>query len=582
MNFDKPAQTTAMQFFNPSDSEDLEAKLLDEPKATNEAVPDEVVAESDGAVINTISPNPKEPITEFYKRTGHGSVEEFMQDPNNEGKIGRNSKGVPFVRENVEYRVKPNNASSGEGETAKQVVEEQNIPGLRSTTTGQDFLANRETEAAKQAEAAKKQTEIELANAEPVPEAKLDDKPVEEVVKLVSETKQDDSFNQINSKQNKELITATLPEDVKSPFKTVVDEMDALEIEPDGEDFYKKIADDINTKIDAYNTKINAVAEKKITPTFEGFDKFLAVLGASLGAYGSAMTGTPNFALKIVEGAIDRDAQMFLKSKEIRTKSLESQRSDMIMRRGELLQMAQNRTSQMIQSKTFELAKAKGKADVIALDKGLQERIANNLRTYQLATATIVSNIVISDAKIRQSLNTEQRKKMVNSLTMVDSKGEIRVMTAYVARDVDSAKKITEDQKDGLRVISLLDQINELHASPTIFLPAWMGGSDKSELNVLTAELELLLKQKMGMGANYSDYEQGRIKAIVPGTDISDMLYQHQTKSDKLRDEVIAKLERDKSVQSFGEIGNTDVADEILKASLTNIKKFGGRKISKN
>ena len=84
------------------------------------------------------------------------------------------------------------------------------------------------------------------------------------------------------------------------------------------------------------------------------------------------------------------------------------------------------------------------------------------------------------------------------------------------------------------------------------------------------------------MGANYSDYEQGRIKAIVPGTDISDMLYQHQTKSDKLRDEVIAKLERDKSVQSFGEIGNTDVADEILKASLTNIKKFGGRKKSKN
>ena len=59
-----------------------------------------------------------------------------------------------------------------------------------------------------------------------------------------------------------------------------------------------------------------------------------------MGAYGSAMTGTPNYALKIIEGAIDRDAQMFLKSKEIRTKSLENQRADMIMRRGELLQMA--------------------------------------------------------------------------------------------------------------------------------------------------------------------------------------------------------------------------------------------------
>ena len=576
MNFDKPAQTTAMQFFNPSDSEDLEAKLLDEPKATNEAVPDEVVAESDGAVINTISPNPKEPITEFYKRTGHGSVEEFMQDPNNEGKIGRNSKGVPFVRENVEYRVKPNNASSGEGETAKQVVEEQNIPGLRSTTTGQDFLANRETEAAKQAEAAKKQTEIELANAEPVPEAKLDDKPVEEVVKLVSETKQDDSFNQINSKQNKELITATLPEDVKSPFKTVVDEMDALEIEPDGEDFYKKIADDINTKIDAYNTKINAVAEKKITPTFEGFDKFLAVLGASLGAYGSAMTGTPNFALKIVEGAIDRDAQMFLKSKEIRTKSLESQRSDMIMRRGELLQMAQNRTSQMIQSKTFELAKAKGKADVIALDKGLQERIANNLRTYQLATSTIVSNLIVADATMKTARSKEDVKRYVNSYTATGVDGEPFIIPGYFARDAKAAEKLTEDQVRTNDVLRYIDELDVLYQKTDKMIPAWLGGDTSATIEQTRAKLEVLLKEQMGMGANYAVYEQGLIQAQMPGTNFTDKFINYKIKSDNLRREVLAKLKSQARIRGVAQVDPGQLASE------DNIKKFGGRKISKN
>jgi len=107
-----------------------------------------------------------------------------------------------------------------------------------------------------------------------------------------------------------------------------------------------------------------------------------------------------------------------------------------------------------------------------------------------------------------------------------------------------------------------------------------MGGSDKSRLNTLTAQLELLLKEQMNMGAHYSEYEQARIKAIAPGTDLTDMLYQHKIKSDALRDEVIAKLKRDKSVESFGEIGDSSAADQILRASQENIQKFGGTKIS--
>ena len=58
------------------------------------------------------------------------------------------------------------------------------------------------------------------------------------------------------------------------------------------------------------------------------------------------------------------------------------------------------------------------------------------------------------------------------------------------------------------------------------------------------------------------------------------MLFQHKIKSDALRDEVIAKVERDKTVQSFGEVGNTGAADTILRASQTNIKNFKGTRIS--
>ena len=77
------------------------------------------------------------------------------------------------------------------------------------------------------------------------------------------------------------------------------------------------------------------------------------------------------------------------------------------------------------------------------------------------------------------------------------------------------------------------------------------------------------------MGANYSEYEQSRIKAIVPGTDLTDMLFQHKTKSDQFRDEVIKKLKNDKSVESFGEAGNNKEAERIIKTGKSNLEKFG-------
>ena len=233
-----------------------------------------------------------------------------------------------------------------------------------------------------------------------------------------------------------------------------------------------------------------------------------------------------------------------------------------------------------MQSETFNLAKAEAKANIQALYDTRDQELALNKQNHSLVLAGYIKDLYISDVNLRASLSKEQRKKLVNSVTVTNSKGDLDIVTAYVARDVASAKKITQDQKNALKVLDILDEINELHKSPTVFVPAWMGGSDKSRLNTLTAQLELLLKEQMNMGAHYSEYEQARIKAIAPGTDLSDMLYQHKIKSDALRDEVIAKLKRDKSVESFGEIGDTGAADKILRASQTNIGNFKGTRIS--
>jgi len=233
-----------------------------------------------------------------------------------------------------------------------------------------------------------------------------------------------------------------------------------------------------------------------------------------------------------------------------------------------------------MQSETFKLSKTKAKADIKATYDKLAQELALNKQNVQLVLAGYMKDLYTSDVNFRASLSKEQRKKMVNSITVTNSKGDLDVITAYVARDTDTAKKITNDQKNAKTVLAILDEINELHKSPTVFVPAWMGGSDKSRLNSLTAKLELILKEEMNMGAHYSEYEQARIKAIAPGTDLTDMLYQHKIKSDALRDEVIAKLKRDKSVESFGEIGDSSAADQILRASQENIQKFGGTKIS--
>ena len=58
---------------------------------------------------------------------------------------------------------------------------------------------------------------------------------------------------------------------------------------------------DINEEIKANNEKLLQISEGKIQPYFGKEDtgrKFLAAIAAGLGAYASAMTGTPNFALK--------------------------------------------------------------------------------------------------------------------------------------------------------------------------------------------------------------------------------------------------------------------------------------------
>ena len=410
--------------------------------------------------------------------------------------------------------------------------------------------------------------------AKPVAEASIDGPPVTE--KVFEEPGGPVDTMPVNYEQKRQVVETTLPEDSKSVFKDVIDEIDELEIKPDSEDFYEKIADTINKNIDAYNTKISAIAEEKQKPTFEGWDKFLAVLGAAMGAYGSAMTGTPNFALKIMNDAIDRDAQAFLKSKEVRTKSLENQRMDLIMRRGELLQMAQNRTSQLMQAETFKLSKAEAKATIENLDKQLLQKIAENKQSYELVMAGMIKDFIISDASLRNSLNKENKKKYVNSFSTTDADGNTVIIPGYIARDTKTAEKLTEDQEMTSKALEYIAELDELYSSPEKYLPAWAGGKVSQRIDYITDRLELTFKRLEGMGANYTQYEQALIRGILPTSSLIDKFSKYKVKSASLKEAMIRGLKTSAKVR-----GVQSVTAPIL-ASQENIEKFGGKKVRKN
>ena len=243
-----------------------------------------------------------------------------MQNPANKENIKTTASGIPYVLEGVDYQVKPGVVLVEGGAT--------NISDLTVDTKAEGVLGKPpEIVPGDLGESVTKSEQGMVADFEVEPvvdveEPKLDGPPVveEEIVDVEEEPGDvtDLSITDIteaSAKQTAQIVGTTLPEDSKVVYEDVLTKIDGLGFEVPKEDFYDKIAEDINEKIAGYNTKISDVAEEKQKPTFEGWNKFLAVLGAAMGAYGSAMTGTPNFALKIIDGAIDRDTQAFLKSK---------------------------------------------------------------------------------------------------------------------------------------------------------------------------------------------------------------------------------------------------------------------------
>ena len=146
----------------------------------------------------------------------------------------------------------------------------------------------------------------------------------------------------------------------------------------------------IDQSISDYTAKIDEIAQEEISPPFEGdtMRKVLAVIGAALGAAASTFGGTPNYALQIIDKAIDREQQRKLKSKEMRMLSAREQRRILQEQRGQMLQFALNKTNQAIQA-----AQMKGQAAQSAIDIADVKGAAGTGRTQNVMNQITASTI---------------------------------------------------------------------------------------------------------------------------------------------------------------------------------------------
>ena len=288
-----------------ADEDDLIRKFLEEPVA--ETPPSAAPVVETAPEVTTIQPIKGEDITVFSERAGYENLEEFMQNPANKENIRTTDSGIPYVLEGVNYQVKPSELLVEGGATDISGPSEFTIDPEGTTTAVEAITGKPATEVVAETSSAEGTTTetptvSELAfEDEPVEEPKLDGPPVEEEIAEVEVEEEPGDVTDLgitelteaSAKQTAQIVGTTLPDDSKEVYDDVLTKIEGLGFEVPKEDFYDKIAADLNDRIEDYNINIATVASEKQKPTFEGWNKVLAVLGAAMGAYGSAMTGTP-------------------------------------------------------------------------------------------------------------------------------------------------------------------------------------------------------------------------------------------------------------------------------------------------
>lgn len=334
----------------------------------------------------------------------------------------------------------------------------------------------------------------------------------------------------------------------------------------DAKILYQELAADAERDTKKIDDQIAKFAKEEITATFTGWNKFMAVLGAAMGAYGSAMTGTPNYALQIMNKAIDADQEQFLASKEIRTKTLLDQRQAVLQRRSDLLQLGINQADRMLaiaqDQQDNEIKVANMEAVKLGLENAAKEahneQITNLIEVY---TEKVAAKLVADKAKSK-----DERERRIEAVTLKDGKGELIDMPAFLAKTPKEGAELRKTSGFGTQIQDVLNKLDAL-SDETGKLPlAAMGPKAISETRTKVAALanELIIKLKdfYGMGANFTVYEQELIQALTPTDKWLEKWGMWKVKSNNLRDTIVRTHRSMAAAQGAGFTQMPNAADK--------------------
>ena len=339
----------------------------------------------------------------------------------------------------------------------------------------------------------------------------------------------------------------------------------------DNKQDYLMLREKIDTEIDKYESTIQAVAAEQQKPPLEGANKWIAILGVALGAAGSALTGTPNEAMQMLEGFLDREQQKFLKSKEMKMKSADQQRLDLIRRRGELLQQFQNETNRVLQISQFQLTKTTALANIKKIQEDLQQKLDQNAMENQIAVAKILKDVIIAQSTVRAKMTAEERKGIAPN--MGTNPGEIGVsMLVGAGRD-----KLMKQVVDFNQVYSEVKSASE-HAARIL---------KEHKAKTLTPQAfsdeRILLAQRMGQikvnaakklydfGAALTEIEVKLLESIIATADVMDIAF--GITEEKIRNFMIIMDEKRNALRDAGGFstlgGTTGLENQISKSDTT-------------
>ena len=328
-------------------------------------------------------------------------------------------------------------------------------------------------------------------------------------------------------------------------FDGVIDNIKEIEHEStfDAKAFYKEISEEAERETKKIDDSIAEIAEEKIKPTFSGWNKFMAVLGAAMGAYGSAMTGTPNYALQIINRAIDADQEQFLASKEIRTKSLLQQRLAVIQRKADLLQMGINEADRMLQVAELQIKKEESIASVKAIKDGLVQAKEKEINDFKMKVIEMLSTKAAARKLSEKAEEKDFRERGIEPVTLKDGKGNLIEMPGYLAKTAKEGAELRKTSGFGHDIQDILNKLDTLSDETgklpkSALLPAAISET-RTKVAALANELIIKLKDFYGMGANFTEYEQTLIQALTPTDDWLEKWKMWKVKSNNLRDTIV-------------------------------------------